>query len=37
VQDTDPALLEKIIPKVNSEMNKKILAPFSVEDVRKAV
>ena len=37
VQATDPAVLEKIQPKVSQEMNDKLLAPFTSEEVKKAV
>ena len=37
VQATDPAVLEKIQPKVSQEMNDKFLAPFTSEEVKKAV
>jgi hypothetical protein len=37
VQETNPALLEKVIPRVDHAMNEKLLAPFTVEDVKKAV
>jgi hypothetical protein len=36
VQETDPAFLEKIQPRVSHLMNEKLLAPFSPEDVKKA-
>jgi hypothetical protein len=37
VQATDPALLEKIHPKVDQYMNEKLLAPFTADEVKKAV
>jgi hypothetical protein len=37
VQDTDPAFLEKITPKVTNLMNERLISPFSAEDVKKAV
>jgi hypothetical protein len=37
VQGIDPAFLEKIIPRVTSVMNEKLLDPYSVEDVKKAI
>ena len=37
MQATDPAVLEKILPKVDQAMNESLLAPFSPEDVKKAV
>ncbi|XP_071679912.1 uncharacterized protein [Lolium perenne] len=33
---TDPAVLDKIQPKVSPEMNEKLLAPFTAEEVKKA-
>jgi hypothetical protein len=36
VQDTDPAFLDKITPKVTNLMNKGLIAPFSTEEVKKA-
>jgi hypothetical protein len=36
VNELDPEVLEKIQPRVSQEMNEKLLAPFSVEDVKKA-
>jgi hypothetical protein len=36
VQYTDPALLEKIQTKVNDDMNERLTAPFTAEDVKKA-
>jgi hypothetical protein len=36
VQVTDQAVLEKIAPRITPEMNEKLLAPFSAEDVKKA-
>jgi hypothetical protein len=35
VQGTDPAMLEKIQPKITHDMNEKLLAPFTPEEVRK--
>jgi hypothetical protein len=35
VQATDPAVLEKVQPRVSQGMNEKLTAPFSAEDVRK--
>ena len=32
----DPAVLEKVQPRVTQEMNAKLLAPFSAEEVKKA-
>jgi hypothetical protein len=37
VQATDPTVLQKIQPKVDEEMNERLLAPFTVEDVKNAV
>jgi hypothetical protein len=37
VQATDPALLQKIQPKVDQLMNERLLAPFTAEEVKKAV
>jgi hypothetical protein len=37
VQATDPALLEKIQPKISQAMNEKLVAPYSPEDVKKAI
>jgi hypothetical protein len=37
VQGTDPELLEKITPRVTSEMNDKLTTPFSPEEVKKAI
>jgi hypothetical protein len=37
VQDIDPAMLEKIHPRVSDGMNEQLLAPFTVEEVKKAV
>jgi hypothetical protein len=37
VQGIDPAFLDKIIPRVTSAMNEKLLDPYSVEDVKKAI
>jgi hypothetical protein len=37
VHMTDPAVLEKIVSKVDQDMNDKLLAPFSYEDVKKAI
>jgi hypothetical protein len=36
VQDTDPILLEKVQPRVTTEMNAMLVAPFTPEDVKKA-
>jgi hypothetical protein len=33
----DPAFLDKIVPKVTEEMNESLIAPFTAEDVKKAV
>jgi hypothetical protein len=35
VQAVDPALLEKILPRVTEEMNIKLRAPFTAEEVKK--
>jgi hypothetical protein len=35
--EIDPAFLEKIITKVTEEMNERLIAPFTAEDVKKAV
>jgi hypothetical protein len=35
VQATDPSLSEKIQPRVSGEMNTKLLAPFTTDDVKK--
>jgi hypothetical protein len=35
VQGTDSAVLEKIQPKITHDMNEKLLAPFTPEEVRK--
>jgi hypothetical protein len=37
VHATDPSFLEKIQPRVTSDMNTKLLAPFTADDVKKAV
>jgi hypothetical protein len=37
VQDTDPAFLEKITPKVTNLMNERLISPFSAEDIKKAI
>jgi hypothetical protein len=37
VQEIDPFVLEKVQPKVSQGMNEQLLAPFSAEDVKKAV
>jgi hypothetical protein len=37
VQATHPAVLEKIVPKVTEVMNESLLAPFSYDDVKKAI
>jgi hypothetical protein len=37
VQEIDPLVLEKVQPKVSQDMNEQLLAPFSAEDVKKAV
>jgi hypothetical protein len=37
VQDTDPTALQKIQPKVDDEMNERLLAPFTAEDVKNAM
>jgi hypothetical protein len=37
VNMTDPAVLQKVMPKVTAQMNERLMAPFSVDDVRKAV
>jgi hypothetical protein len=36
VHDTDPAILERIQPRVTDLMNESLVAPFTAEDVRKA-
>jgi hypothetical protein len=36
VHETDPAVLEKIMPRISQDMNEKLLAPFSPEEVKKA-
>jgi hypothetical protein len=36
VQATDPAVLEKIQPRITDAMNERLLAPFTAEDVKKA-
>jgi hypothetical protein len=36
VNELDPEVLEKIQPRVSQELNEKLLAPFSAEDVKKA-
>jgi hypothetical protein len=36
VQDTDPILLEKVQPRMTTEMNAMLVAPFTPEDVKKA-
>jgi hypothetical protein len=37
VQEIDPLVLEKVQPKVSQVMNEQLLAPFSAEDVKKAI
>ena len=37
VQNCDPAVLNKIQPKISQAMNERLLAPFSADDVRKVV
>jgi hypothetical protein len=37
VNELDPAMMEKILPRVTDLMNEKLLAPFSPEDVKKAI
>jgi hypothetical protein len=37
VQDLDPEMMTKIFPRVTDAMNESLLAPFSVEDVNKAI
>jgi hypothetical protein len=37
VNELDPAMMDKIMPRVMDLMNEKSLAPFSAEDVKKAV
>jgi hypothetical protein len=37
VYDTDPALLEKVVPKVTESMNEALCQPFTPEDVKKAL
>jgi hypothetical protein len=34
--ETDPAVLEKIVPRISQYMNDKLLAPFTPEEVKKA-
>jgi hypothetical protein len=36
VHETDPAVLEKIMPRISQDINDKLLAPFSPEEVKKA-
>jgi hypothetical protein len=36
VNELDPAMMEKIQPRVTELMNEKLLAPFSPKDVKKA-
>jgi hypothetical protein len=36
VQATDPAVLDKIQPRITEAMNERLLAPFTAEDVKKA-
>jgi hypothetical protein len=36
VNELDPAMMDKILPRVTDLMNEKLLAPFSPEDVKKA-
>lgn len=31
----DPQFLEKVVPKVTEDMNEKLIAPFTAEDVKK--
>jgi hypothetical protein len=35
VQNTEPAFLQKIRPKVTQTMNEKLMAPFSAKDAKK--
>lgn len=37
VQQTDPAVLQKVNRKVTSQMNDYMMAPFTTDDIRKAV
>jgi hypothetical protein len=37
VNELDPAMMDKIMPRVTDLMNKKLLAPFTPEDVKKVV
>jgi hypothetical protein len=37
VQETDSAVLEKIMPRINQTMNDKLLEPFTVEEVKQAI
>jgi exonuclease VII large subunit len=37
VHDTDPELLNKVNPRVTTEMNEALQRPFSLEDVKKAL
>jgi hypothetical protein len=36
VEGTDPEFLEKITPRVTSEMNEKLIAPYAAEGVKKS-
>jgi hypothetical protein len=36
VNELDPAMMDKIMPRVTDLMNEKLLAPFTPEDVKKA-
>jgi hypothetical protein len=36
INGIDPSFLEKITPKVSHDMNERLIAQFSAEDVRKA-
>ncbi|XP_051221114.1 uncharacterized protein [Lolium perenne] len=37
VQDPDPTVINKVLPSVTTEMNGKLLAPYSREEVKKAL
>jgi hypothetical protein len=37
VQEVDQAVLDKIHPRVDEDMNERLLAPFNAEDVKKAL
>jgi hypothetical protein len=36
VDQVDPSMMEFFLPKITEQMNEKLLAPFSADDVRKA-